>query len=99
RDKLVTGVQTCALPILPSCLRGQLTQREHTQRQPRDRRDVLHAVDLIRDRSVHDLRAEVGLPQKRPGPRVERLKISIAAAREERSEERRVGKGWRMGWS
>src|SRR5206468_9111120 len=87
RDLIVTGVQTCALPIC-----------EVRRRGTRGEQGLLHLPGL----------QETGSRLRRSGPRVAVLVCSIflfcsrfAASVEsfaQRSEERRVGKGWSVWW-
>src|SRR5258708_9128575 len=83
RDDLVTGVQTCALPICIDRLRrGGIDD---------DGEDVRVVDEPLLD--VVPVRAAVRrLPGKVPGAGVNRLRIL-------RSEERRVGKECRSRWS
>src|SRR5437867_5352300 len=86
RDRTVTGVQTCALPIYPP--RGnQSDRRGRRRRRGRDRRagPQLTGPPLGLGRGR---RAAAGEGPPRALPRVAG-----------RSEERRVGKEWRCGWS
>src|SRR5205823_9786929 len=88
RDKLVTGVQTCALPICLAKVRRQKAHDRHEElgrevgseeeRRGEDPEAMLHAMD------------------------VEGIDVSIVfrtRAAHVRSEERRVGKEWRSGGS
>src|SRR5207245_5769789 len=88
RDATVTGVQTCALPILG---RRQLRQDFNTP-VVTFRADDLEQLAAAYKTSPEMLRRslqEWGV--FRPGEAGERPEIE----RESRSEERRVGKGWR----
>src|SRR5205809_4465816 len=84
RDVAVTGVQTCALPI-SIC--------------------VSHRPGLFTERYFHhgiDLNAQVGtynVTPNRLGPGLSRKRTCTVFAFTKRSEERRVGKEWRYGWS
>src|SRR3546814_19689409 len=101
RCALVTGVQTCALPILcvvARCgfcgrlLRGILAWRKKTRRMRRDRHCALgHACRDKRNRHDHvaSERADV-LVQGRDTGEIGGCEATIGAPR--RSEERRVGK-------
>src|SRR5687767_15405539 len=84
RDKLVTGVQTCALPISGGGGHDQL-------RTTADARRGRHHHAGGHDEPQHD-RAE-------PGRQRARLVHLATAARVPRSEERRVGKECRSRWS
>src|SRR5690606_39733053 len=91
RDFHVTGVQTCALPILVAAVqRGLDGQRiAHPEGEPRPWRDV-HAA------RAPDPGAE------RRAPAATQLRRPLAEEREQRerrSEERRVGKEWRGRWA
>src|SRR5688572_32777622 len=78
RDLTVTGVQTCALPILEE--EGGVEAR-------------VDAVGLPRTHSREQL------PGYRPG-RLDHVELrDQEQGREERSEERRVGKECRSGWA
>src|SRR5205823_8204451 len=94
RDKLVTGVQTCALPISYSDKDFQPRQRckrrlRRIQAEPK----VLVAVGGV----------EIGglVPVRIPARADLRAALVFAQAdrRHVRSEERRVGKEWRMRWA
>src|SRR4051794_30019231 len=79
-------------PRVNATLKGRATsfsQSEDAQRQAGDRGDVLLAVDLVSDRTADDLRTEARLPQQRPVPRIDRLEVSFAAAREQHVGRRR----------
>src|SRR5207245_7031131 len=80
RDATVTGVQTCALPILTLLLRRQPVQQEERQR-----------ADLIQPRieAFHYLVRRCCALKRNQGMR-------LAAHSGGRSEERRVGKEWRV---
>src|SRR5205823_11427457 len=96
RDKLVTGVQTCALPIYIVSAQDETAERERHQRHqqavaPRGARDLLQPrrADVELAERLGQT-AQVVHPDEDGGLRkyvVER----------ERSEERRVGKEW-SGW-
>src|SRR5437868_13149750 len=85
RDRNVTGVQTCALPILrrderawPLLLRGALRHPRRPAHRRRGRDPVArHAAVVQRQGRAHRLLVDRGV----------------------RSEERRVGKGGRSGWA
>src|SRR5687767_15684456 len=91
RDKLVTGVQTCALPILrPRRASGRArTDGPHHGRASPVRRARWPAAVPAREHHGEHRRA------RRPSPRASRGSVLRAA----RSEERRVGKECRSGWS
>src|SRR3989440_2856587 len=83
RDLIVTGVQTCALPISVACQRAAAGyERRAARPSGAHRRDAEPAGPP--SRAVARERGRVG----RPGP-----------ARALRSEERRVGKECRSRWS
>src|SRR5206468_8226284 len=86
RDLIVTGVQTCALPISD--------------------RLVDHAVELLGDKpAAKAIEACLGelriIVAKRDGVVVKTIgdEIMVVFGNPERSEERRVGKECRSGWS
>src|SRR5690606_40494109 len=92
RDFHVTGVQTCALPI---CESGELFKRFHAHDG--------HGLRLLLEGGL-----KVALVTGRSGPIVDRRAAELgiaevlqgvrdkgAALAELRSEERRVGEGWR----
>src|SRR5207244_7773862 len=88
RDDLVTGVQTCALPIFQLL---QLVPGPRLVRGQRPGRSVeVEVVVLLLDLAGH-AQGQHELP----------LLAGIAdqPRRHHRSEERRVGKEWRSGWS
>src|SRR5256714_3370946 len=86
RDKLVTGVQTCALPILSELLRRNLVRyNAETQRY-----------------SLHDLArlfADSCLSEEKRSASQMRHAAHYLGVLEDRSEERRVGKECRSRWS
>src|SRR5205823_9509905 len=88
RDKLVTGVQTCALPISPPRDRLAVRQRHDSRRHvcgSQDRQsDEMTTVGLVG-----------GLG---PESTIDYYRSILAAWERERSEERRVGKECRAGW-
>src|SRR5205823_11447033 len=85
RDKLVTGVQTCALPISPSTY-GNYISRKHRQwdlfHNCLNFRKEMHTAIRKNGRFAHQ--CLLSLPTAG--------QISIARIRCDRSEERRVGK-------
>src|SRR5205823_8536429 len=85
RDKLVTGVQTCALPIFAG-----LGMPEDADREPRVR--ILERLD----RPVVGVRRDAqALAEPAEALVVMRLyRRAVAAEQLTRSEERRVGKEW-----
>src|SRR5205823_11845423 len=97
RDKLVTGVQTCALPILrtPQLLRSS---REVA------RESCVVVRSTIAARSSAQTPAGQRKPRRRESERANRAGSSAPRSRPGRlrSEERRVGKEWRArgggGW-
>src|SRR5207244_9303880 len=89
RDDLVTGVQTCALPIYEDGFAGE---RKTGARQAGDTPDrEADAAEAEKDRALHP-RLYIGLDWRDHGS-----SIGDWFADAERSEERRVGKGWRAG--
>src|SRR5205823_8692513 len=88
RDKLVTGVQTCALPISPSAA----SARHRSARPDTPARSARRSTET---RFLHSFRAPID-----PAPA--RVAVSLcdragAGVRMSRSEERRVGKECRGG--
>src|SRR5207248_4189195 len=80
RDRTVTGVQTCALPIFMEVLTGSAT--------------CTNTIGTVR---VSPLSTSMtGVPETRTTSGVS---ASSSAAYRRRSEERRVGKECRSGWS
>src|SRR5207248_8465640 len=91
RDRTVTGVQTCALPILDLRPWPARTAGAYVKFGVHERPTLGVAVALMRgggDEAVTDARLAIGCV----GPRPQR---SLAAEARVRSEERRVGEGWR----
>src|SRR5690606_40591519 len=95
RDFQVTGVQTCALPILSARDRLRLTVLAEQVRAAGGSAEVL-PCDLRDQGAVQELTREVltvhGTPQ---------AVLSLAGhsiRRDLRSEERRIGKEWRAVW-
>src|SRR5205823_8833484 len=89
RDKLVTGVQTCALPISAEQEGDRHHDRERDRSEHDDRKDTLHA-EIVADRPALRYSA---------GPTLTDQSIDIggrpsagAGVRQLRSEERRAGK-------
>src|SRR5206468_4503280 len=97
RDLIVTGVQTCALPIFRAANRGHPWK---ASRRPFHHR----GDDIARVRAQHD-RGTQNERRDRWMLRSKRLRLAvhfafvlrIKIARGARSEERRVGKEWRTG--
>src|SRR5262249_56779489 len=87
RDWSVTGVQTCALPIS----RGGKEARGRTEARPAARCRLLPHRPGLRCRETAN--APV------PASRTRRRGMPDAPCRENRSEERRVGKEGRSRWS
>src|SRR5205823_10822433 len=87
RDKLVTGVQTCALPI---CARARALRRtrRHGRRRSSAARNALVPVRLLAAESRERLQVVV---------RSDRQSAPDGRDRRRRSEERRVGKESRSG--
>src|SRR5205823_10789014 len=97
RDKLVTGVQTCALPICPSSVPGGWFPEEIEADGPLERRA---AEDLARHQPSRWV--EVQPLHVTPQARHDSVAVVSAPATEpdtvgHRSEERRVGKECKAG--
>src|SRR5207247_2720993 len=88
RDPLVTGVQTCALPILD--------EEGHLRLERRALERTLPASQHLRHDVLQVLGEREGDPLGADGRDVASRRGRLA--RERRSEERRVGKEWRCGW-
>src|SRR5205823_9122546 len=97
-DKLVTGVQTCALPIYFLSLLANLCRGETEQTD----RGILHHLRFGINGDGEDARhidADV-LGRQRASQRhlnLDRLETEIGVILNERSEERRVGKEVKLG--
>src|SRR5205807_6973060 len=89
RDYKVTGVQTCALPILASVRAGSVDAPVF--------RALVRAVSLVRRRLQADRGAAHGDGASERGGVRQLVRQRVSRARPVRSEERRVGKecGWR----
>src|SRR5207249_8045376 len=94
RDRNVTGVQTCALPILVERARRLAAARHYTAAE----RDLQRA---LRNDPVHaDALAAFGVVLSRKGLWSEAVPfLRRVVEAEPRSEERRVGKEGRSRWS
>src|SRR5207244_9238868 len=90
RDDLVTGVQTCALPILS----GGEQQRLAFARL------FLHRPDIVvMDEATSALDADSqAMLMGKLAELLPKTAIISVGHRQERSEERRVGKEWRSQW-
>src|SRR5205823_8984302 len=95
-DKLVTGVQTCALPILRQHVQDELDPRSRSAG-----RGVLELPSFLygqaEDRRHRGPRGQVPPEVRGRGRQVTAAGASTLQPRSfgARSEERRVGKGWR----
>src|SRR5206468_8147833 len=98
RDLIVTGVQTCALPI-------SATVRERARKKPAR---VIGKKARMKTTVVNSIGAPLRPDGRPPGGNASgpakpdpRLPLSgdVAAGHQTRSEERRVGKGWRSRWA
>src|SRR5437762_6140149 len=90
RDTSVTGVQTCALPILPAELRGRTAghcTRPAAQRRPGP------GLKNVPEREV-----TTGVPGVM-GAKEGEQQVAPSRVRLQRSEERRVGKECRSRWA
>src|SRR5256886_9195638 len=83
RDLTVTGVQTCALPILPAGDGPEIA-------------GAFHRRSRIRSRRSSTTRSRVTSPRRCPGSASRKR---LMPAKRPRSEERRVGKECRSRWS
>src|SRR5205823_8208836 len=90
RDKLVTGVQTCALPIWHLVLPGAAVKHQMPASRTTFRYAARHAFDSARSRVI-DRAGQPGAPAYFAG----RLAGNLAKTR---SEERRVGKESSSRW-
>src|SRR5690606_40539014 len=94
RDFHVTGVQTCALPILKSLDRdpGDGLEKDDRVTKWREEKDRLVAEMVSLDVAITERKID------RESYDNERARVMAEAesAVEERSEERRVGKKWKM---
>src|SRR5207244_6755579 len=90
RDDLVTGVQTCALPICGERLTRQLLAFSRRQMLRPEPIDLRHRVQDISDMLSPSLRADIEVIVKIP----DQLWLVSLDLAEFRSEERRVGKEW-----
>src|SRR5206468_6835266 len=88
RDLIVTGVQTCALPILPNCADFRLTPWGVERRMPRVTLDLRMSNPPMGRSLISSSWSQRASPETR-------RRCSIL--RERRSEERRVGKECRVG--
>src|SRR5205823_9733171 len=90
RDKLVTGVQTCALPIYTSSRFASITIGKES-----------NAAAL--ERTTFGLKTStlflVKITALKPAAEAERIIVPALPGSEIRSEERRVGKECRYRWS
>src|SRR5205823_8868348 len=95
RDKLVTGVQTCALPIFNASLCPTFGYRrldiDGCSRVPRRHGRGIGARSIV---PQHIKKRRVAAPGRDPCSRASKCEICAAS----RSEERRVGKECRGGW-
>src|SRR5205823_10798121 len=97
RDKLVTGVQTCALPILvDERCPGDLAEPWEVQDAMRDAKASRHRGRRL-DLAARGALAVIGRDRERDPAAVER-ELQRDAGIEPRSEERRVGKECRARW-
>src|SRR5207247_7705734 len=93
RDPLVTGVQTCALPIsvISRCTRERTNHVLPTARRPTPRRAAQHQVE---SRAAEGRHGPYPDQRRRPAAVLETRLLSLG-----RSEERRVGKSVGVGGS
>src|SRR5207244_9401131 len=98
-DDLVTGVQTCALPICPTCRRGIDGRETEITSHPARRRIRFHRAGLGETLSGGGGgNAAAGPARADGGGRSVLGSGETVPRRDPRSEERRVGDGWRCGW-
>src|SRR5205823_8752881 len=90
RDKLVTGVQTCALPISRVSVTRCSRKRRLVSCGPARRGSVSGRSIGERPSTIQSARTEPA-----PGPDRKPTELNPAAMKQLRSEERRVGKGGR----
>src|SRR5205823_7337933 len=90
RDKLVTGVQTCALPI--SRLHRQQKHHPVTRRRAGGDQIAQNGPLLDRTDNLRLLALHHGTPVAAVG---QLIREELSSVRMLRSEERRVGKEWR----
>src|SRR5207248_10520260 len=83
RGRTVTGVQTCALPICPAAAPPGGADGEH---------DCVEILPEVLQRDVH---ADLGIGAELDAFGTQEIEPAIEKPR---SEERRVGKGWRFRW-
>src|SRR5207237_5698300 len=98
-DSSVTGVQTCALPISSLQVMYQIWAPAKDPRQNLGKKlDVRYALGRPAvPGSAKEIQEEVGMEQFDAGGSLTTgKKLSLDQAN--RSEERRVGKGWRSRW-
>src|SRR5207248_5747998 len=91
RDRTVTGVQTCALPIWDAGAPPEEVRRKSRKQDSESDGAVLRRRG---DRTDHDQPAGGNEDDGR-----HRMAEDGPSEREERSEERRVGKECRCGWA
>src|SRR5205823_12227394 len=97
RDKLVTGVQTCALPIYGE---GALVARQAGEqlRQAVGVEALGRGEDALRHLLGRVVPAGPPKPARDRGAVVGPDRSAVVGVRVVRSEERRVGKEWRARW-
>src|SRR5205823_10162801 len=98
-DKLVTGVQTCALPIYPrrAARPPDLRRGPRRGRPPRSRRAISRGGAGGGGRLLRHARVQLVDPRR--SEERDRLALApVARGERPRSEERRVGKEGRARW-
>src|SRR5205823_6853286 len=98
RDKLVTGVQTCALPISAAGTEVRINEAVTAGRHIRRAGQDFAAGDAVIQAGRRITARDVGLAAAANHPWLtvhRRPRVAILATR---SEERRVGEGGRCGW-
>src|SRR5207244_7892859 len=93
RDDLVTGVQTCALPICSE--RISITRPSRASSPPSASSGTMAAIQVFLLASYNACRR---LDAVSSGPNTRKLVGLLFITSRRRSEERRVGKGWRCRW-
>src|SRR5207249_6359701 len=91
RDRNVTGVQTCALPICGSLRRQRLLQGRLGS-------DLPHLLDVRARRRRVPRHLSLSRRDAEGARRERAIPLARRLGETERSEERRVGKEWKARW-